>query len=83
MKTRKFRIESRWPKWAKWRVVTPAPHSEQHSFDKRGLYWETWEQVMAAKIAMEACNAGEYRIVESVEDPICQALNEGKGVYKP
>lgn len=66
MKTRKFRIESRWPSWSRWRVVTPAPHAERHRFDKTGLFWDTWEQASAAKLAFESCSAGDYRIVEEL-----------------
>lgn len=63
---RKFRIESRWPKWAKWRTVTPMPHSEVHKFDSKGCYWETWEESTCAKVSYEICNDGEFRIVEDI-----------------
>ena len=57
-----YRIESRWPDWARWRIVTAAPHSERHAFDNLGLRFPSRESAQAVADSMARCNAGEYRV---------------------
>lgn len=57
-----YRVESRWPSWARWRVVQPRPHDERHPFDGSGLAFPTREAAESAKHEMERANAGEYRV---------------------
>lgn len=58
-----FRIESRWPAWAKWKIVTPRPHGEKFPFDDKGLFFMAKEDAESALAAMSSANAGEFRIV--------------------
>ena len=60
-----FELESRWPKWSRWRTVVAAPHAERYRFDRetRALRFESWEDAEAAAAAMRRVNAGEYRVV--------------------
>lgn len=62
-----FRIESRWPSWARWRVVTPAPHSERFPYDSKGLCFIAIRDALAAVESMRRCNAGEYRIITDLD----------------
>lgn len=59
-----YRIESRYPTWARWRIVTASPHRETMPFDARGLLFATREQAEIARAKMLTANAGEFRIVE-------------------
>ena len=61
-----YRIESQWPAWSRWRVLTARPHSEQYPFDA-----DTRELVFLDRaLAEQACasfarwNAGNFRVVE-------------------
>lgn len=57
-----FRIDSRWPAWARWRPVTARPHDERHPFDPvtRVLTFPTRMEAADAARAMESANGGEY-----------------------
>lgn len=58
-----YRIYSRWPAWARWRIVSPAPHAEHYAFDANGLTFPTWNAAQEAKARFEVWNVGEYKIV--------------------
>lgn len=58
-----YRIQDRWPKWARWRTVTPRPHSERFPFDSKGLAFRTLVEAREACAIFASTNCGEFRIV--------------------
>ena len=58
----KYRIESRWPSWARWRTVTPRPHDERYPFDAKGLVFTSRPDANVAANSMSLANSGEYRV---------------------
>jgi hypothetical protein len=60
--TMTYRIYSRYPSWAKWRMVTPRPHDERIPFDTKGLRFASIGDAENAVLAMRKANAGEYKI---------------------
>ncbi len=60
-----FRIESRYPTWARWRIVTASPHRETRPFDKTGLIFTDHAEAESAMESMKNANAGEFRIIEA------------------
>jgi len=64
--TTQYRIESQWPNAnARWRIVTPAPHSERHPFDKIGLIFPNSDEAKQVVARMKNANEGQYRVVKS------------------
>ena len=58
-----YRLESRWPSWAKWRRVYPKPHGERNNFDPKGLFFFTYTEAEMAADSMRKANGGDYRVV--------------------
>jgi len=60
----KYQIESRWPKWARWRKVTAAPHSERWPYNEK--YELEFKSLALAKQALKnlrKANSGQFRLV--------------------
>ena len=59
-----YRIESRYPSWARWRTVQPVQHRERYGFDHEGLRFVSHGEDVLAMREMQRANAGDYRITE-------------------
>lgn len=62
-----YRIEGRYPAWARWRLATARPHGERHPFNPttRVLEFPTAEAAEQAAASMRRANSGEYRVKEA------------------
>jgi hypothetical protein len=70
-----YRIESRYPQWARWRVVPASPHREKCPFDAKGLIFSSIEDAYSHMAKMQLANAGEFRIV--IDNSPDTTINQG------